>query len=463
METNLHGVVACHVMGSGKTRTAAACAHEFLCQNPQAYVIFVVKRAILPQFSAQVCAYFASYEMPTYRLLFTTFAKFANMTPSTRGNLLVVDEVHYANTHIAMASHVLSDVWQKSDNPTEYVTSGKIPAALLRGSTCAKKVLLLTGTPIINYVHDICNILAMVHGYTYPISPAKLSQMHKRAIQAPGSVWAEALRALFRNAFDFYPAMYPEQETDLGVYFPTCQYEDMCIPMNPVYLQAYRFIEKNMETRARARRKHPDESVEDHMHSAFYVGLRTAANATLGAAEIAAKTEWVANLISREHKNRFVVFSTFKKHGLLPLLKQLNAEGVKCTMVTGDTTHTDIESAVKKYNSHQARVMLISGAGAEGLDLHETDCVVLLESAWNENRLRQAVCRAVRHGSHGEGNKAVVRVVRMYHVKPSELDDARRGVLPFLQGERNSVDLFLKNYAAIKDRDVVQFWRFVKT
>lgn len=463
MHTHLHGLVACHVMGSGKTRTAAACALVFLQKNPSSRVIFVVKRAVMQQFVNEVMKYFQSHNRPTLALHFTTFTRFTNSPLDTRENMLIIDEVHYVNTHIALAWHgSLDTVWQHSTDPADFVSTGKAAASLIRASARAAKVLLLTGTPIVNYPKELANIIAMAHGYTYPVNATMFTNVYLSARKTPQNIYGEALRALFRNSFDFHPPCYPEQETDLGPYFPQCSYHDVCIPMDPQYLEAYRYIEQNMEVRARSRKKRADETLDDHLHSAFYVGLRTAANATLGAAEVAAKTKWVADKIVRQPDLRVVVFSSFKKHGLFPLFHSLKASRVPAVMVTGDSNEADIAQAVYEYNNHQARVLLISSAGAEGLDLRETDIVVLLESAWNENRLRQAVCRAVRHGSHSDGNKAMVHVIRLHHVKPVELKGGAPDTLPVLRGERNSVDLFLKNYAMRKDMAISKFWDFVK-
>jgi hypothetical protein len=52
------------------------------------------------------------------------------------------------------------------------------------------------------------------------------------------------------------------------------------------------------------------------------------------------------------------------------------------------------------YNSGKVPVLLISAAGAEGLDLKETRSLIILEPYWNDARLDQVKGRAVRYRSH---------------------------------------------------------------
>ena len=55
---------------------------------------------------------------------------------------------------------------------------------------------------------------------------------------------------------------------------------------------------------------------------------------------------------------------------------------------------------VEEYNEGKIKVLLVSGAGSQGLDLKGTKLVQLLEPHWNEARLSQATGRAARFQSH---------------------------------------------------------------
>ena len=61
---------------------------------------------------------------------------------------------------------------------------------------------------------------------------------------------------------------------------------------------------------------------------------------------------------------------------------------------------TEKDNQVYKYNKGINKVILISSAGAEGLDLKETRTVIILEPHWNQSRIEQVIGRAARYHSH---------------------------------------------------------------
>jgi SNF2 family DNA or RNA helicase len=55
---------------------------------------------------------------------------------------------------------------------------------------------------------------------------------------------------------------------------------------------------------------------------------------------------------------------------------------------------------VKDYNANKLRALLISSAGAEGLDLKGTRLLQILEPHFNKEKEKQIVGRAIRYQSH---------------------------------------------------------------
>ena len=65
------------------------------------------------------------------------------------------------------------------------------------------------------------------------------------------------------------------------------------------------------------------------------------------------------------------------------------------------------------------KVLLISGAGAEGLDLKGTQLVQIMEPHWNEARIKQVIGRGVRHQSHAHLPPEYQKVqVQRYYAAP---------------------------------------------
>lgn len=74
-----------------------------------------------------------------------------------------------------------------------------------------------------------------------------------------------------------------------------------------------------------------------------------------------------------------------------------------------------------RYNEGATRVLLLSAAGGEGLDLKETDEVHVMEPHWNDPVVQQVIGRAVRFRSHAD-TRTVVRVLRYCSVLPRNLE-----------------------------------------
>jgi ERCC4-related helicase len=77
---------------------------------------------------------------------------------------------------------------------------------------------------------------------------------------------------------------------------------------------------------------------------------------------------------------------------------------------------------VENFNDGVYDALLISSAGAEGLDLKKTTSVHILEPHWNNEKIEQVIGRAVRYDSHKglSKEKQVVEVYQYYAKKPIE-------------------------------------------
>lgn len=73
---------------------------------------------------------------------------------------------------------------------------------------------------------------------------------------------------------------------------------------------------------------------------------------------------------------------------------------IEYVSISGSSSLNTRKRAVDMFNSGETKVMFISAAGAEGLDLKETRYVVILEPHWNDERIKQVIGRAARYKSH---------------------------------------------------------------
>ena len=55
---------------------------------------------------------------------------------------------------------------------------------------------------------------------------------------------------------------------------------------------------------------------------------------------------------------------------------------------------------VNNYNEGKYKVLLLSSAGSESLDLKNTRQIHIMEPYWNEGKIIQVIGRAIRYKSH---------------------------------------------------------------
>ena len=149
--------------------------------------------------------------------------------------------------------------------------------------------------------------------------------------------------------------------------------------------------------------------------------------------------------------------------GIVPVMKWLNKVKIPYAHVTGDLGIEERGEAVSKYNSDEIKVLFISKAGSEGLDLKNTRYIIIMESAWNENSIEQIIGRGVRYKSHITlpKSKRNVIVYRLYTIKPIEYKHINKitssHLLELNEDTMMSVDLYLRNYSWLKQQELNKF------
>ena len=101
---------------------------------------------------------------------------------------------------------------------------------------------------------------------------------------------------------------------------------------------------------------------------------------------------------------KVVIYSNLIRGGLDVVAQGLKQKGVPFGAFIGSgrslgdqtVSHATRNQAVEDYKAGKLKVLLVSGAGAEGLDLKNTTGFFSLDGHWNPERIRQAEARAVR-------------------------------------------------------------------
>ena len=97
---------------------------------------------------------------------------------------------------------------------------------------------------------------------------------------------------------------------------------------------------------------------------------------------------------------RAVIYSNFLSSGVEPVVTELNRRGIKSEAFTGKLNDRQRKAMVDDLNKGRVKVLGLSPAGGEGLDLKGVKVVQLTEEHWTPERGLQAIGRSARYKSH---------------------------------------------------------------
>jgi superfamily II DNA or RNA helicase len=418
------GAIVVHSVGTGKTLTAVATAQCLLLNNKVKKVIVVTPTSLQENFKKQMKMYglketdFDFYHFYTIQKLVNDIEN-KKMT-SFDNSLLIIDEAHNLRT-----------------------IDGSRIEPILRYAKKAEKVLLLTATPLINYKYDIINLLSLIKG-TNPLSIDAFNNLSNDKTKK------KDLEEYLSDVFSFYIKDKPDPN------FPKKKILEIFLPMDNKYYKLYEEVEKGEVKRI------PD--FKDKNIQVFYNGLRRASNIL---EKNSPKVDWIINKFVSEPNAKYVIFSHFLNMGIKPIMKYLDSKKINYGYVTGDLSINQRQQSVDNYNSDKSKIIFVSKAGSEGLDLKNTTYIIVMESGWNLSSIEQVIGRGVRYKSHESlpESKRKVTVYKLILVKPEEYKHINKITDNYLldyKGQMISVDLYLRNYAWLKQQQIIKFFKILQ-
>lgn len=422
---NNRGVIVVHSVGTGKTLTAIATAQCLLYNDIIKNVIVVTPTSLQQNFINQMMMYgvesqdiYNNYTFYTIQGIVNAIQNKDVVSPSN--SLIIIDEAHNLRK----------------------INSSRFDV-IFKYSKKASKIMLLTATPLINYKYDIINLISLANA-DKPISIDSFNKMINSDNETE-------LHEYINDVFSFYVK-------DKSVYdpnFPSYKIIEIFLPMNELYNKIYSNVEKGQVS------KIPDFKGKN-IH-VFYNGLRRASNII---DKKSPKVNWIIKKIKSEKKSKFVIFSHFINMGIKPIMDWLDTHNIDYGHVTGDLTIEERQDSVTKYNNDDLKILFISKAGSEGLDLKGTTFVIIMEPSWNENSIEQIIGRGIRYKSHINLPKYRQNVIvyKLYCIKPHEYKNINNITSNYLLEYKNemlSVDLYLRNYSWLKQQEIISFFNLL--
>jgi SNF2 family DNA or RNA helicase len=385
------GIIAFFGTGTGKSITALT---TIRCLKLPA--ILILPPAVIGGFEREINRLDEIKELPisiySYGQFINQYDKIGNKL--VNGKLLIMDEAHNLRSF------------------------GTTTVKMIMAFSHAKKRLLLTGTPLQNEPMDILALLCMINADPLKNIDSAIKYFKSELIQFQlylsefeNKKRAEELEELLEDKTIYYAV-----NLDTNPKFPSVKEKYIKIPMSRAYQHEYEIIETGKQKELPADYKGINLAV-------FYNGLRRATN------KVKVESPKISSImkIIKEYLNnnrKVIVYSTWQDAGIGIIKKKLLDLGIKCSIVSGEESQTAKSKAVKDYNSNINPVILITKAGAAGLDLKETRCVIIMEPHWNEELIKQVIGRAARYESHitlpeSQRNVTVYRFILYRNDKPS--------------------------------------------
>lgn len=371
---------------------------------------------------------------------------------------------------------VVFDEAQRGRNP------GTGPEKLLREAMHAKHRLLLSASPTYNQPENLAPLLNAAAGRkVLPDDPAIFRAAFVGQKVDQPSLWLQAKGKLLGHEIrsDPYPALINRERLVqaakgyVDVFrgstegYPEKLEEDHFVEMSPKQMELYDFAAGKMPwyLRAKIRSGLPLTKQESSELNAFQGALRQVSNTPRGfdqsitdedehehSPKINKVIEHLTEARANDPNHRGIIYSNYLDSGVFPLSRALNKAGIAHHIFTGAVPTQRRAEMVKDYNEGRVPVLLLSGAGSEGLDLKGTKTIQLLEPHWNPERTKQVEGRGIRYLSHAHLPEAErkVRVMRYHSTLPKSVGDRAGWFLG--KDPPKSIDEYLKHMSKEKGR-----------
>lgn len=387
------GLVVAHGLGSGKTLSAIAAADA----------------TGLPTTVVVPAALQANYkkELEKHRKEKATGVDISSLQQLSRSklppdlskNLLIIDEAHRLREPSGKGRQIFN----------------KLPS---------NKRLLLTGSPLYNHPADLASLVNLAsREHLLPSDRAGFEHAFTRKERTNPGFFARlrgvkpSERRVIKNVRPLQNILnkwvdYHEGGADE---FPRSTSNIIKVPMSPLQQNVNDALLDKAPFWVRYKIKNglPPSKQEASQLNAFLTMQRQVANSPQAYSEGMSTAEAVQhspkiqtafnNFKSELEKNpahKAVVYSNYLKSGLDPYKHLLETHNIPYGVFSGQIPKKEREQLVQDYNNNKIKALLVSSAGAEGLDLKDTRQIQLLDPHFNEEKINQVTGRGIRFRSH---------------------------------------------------------------
>ncbi len=471
--TDARGILLYHSVGSGKTLTSISIAEEFRKLGRD--IIILSSKSLQNNYKKEISTYLKmqstensneeeqniinQYKFVTSNAknmiqslddkltsFISKFKKDDDSLVSLDNKIIIIDEAHNLLNSIVNGSKIANEFYDIIMNAKNI------------------KLILMTGTPIINNPFEISVAFNMIYGKIknnntkkdyYTILPEYYTDFQKYFIdQSTNSIknvdkFKNRIFGLVSYYGDMYNKILKSIKEDIKEIKTKDNYPDrlpikietieMSLLQNIEYMKA-RDIEKKETSKFYGRNEIIHVTIDyditggsivkekNNVSTSYRIKSRQLSNIYIPDVheltihnfnKYSPKLVKVFDNIKKNHKNQIsLVYSTFIEYGLNSFINYLKLNNytdyledsdnnsLHYALFSGQQSMEEREKIVKLCNSEENKngslisILLISKSGAEGLDLKNIRSVHILEPYWNYSLIEQIIARAVRYKSH---------------------------------------------------------------
>ena len=383
------GIILFHKMGSGKTISSLYAAIKF--NKP---TIIIGPRSSKKSFLDDLDKLSTIMNISMENFKFYSYKKIINILLSNfdllKDKTVIIDESHHLRSQTSLMMHIINNL------------------------VLSYKIILLTGTPIINHPIDLCVLVNIVkNAEVFTIDKTLFDFYYVDRIDNFNSDSksndiilklknTSEIKNKLSNAISFYE---PDNinSIKIDILYPE-------VPLSKIQLIEYKkYIAKlinpiskrivHLETDINAEDFNIDFiSLDTKKKNSFLVATRQLSN-TIDNDPSSPKILEVIKCIL-EGPRPVVVYSNFLANGIFPISIQLNKYQISYRIIKGTTSEDKMNIIINDYNNRIFDVLLISSAASESISLLNTRQMHILEPHFNEAKINQVIGRAIRYKSH---------------------------------------------------------------
>jgi superfamily II DNA or RNA helicase len=362
------GIILYHSTGSGKTLTALYGAYQFNYS-----IIIIGTKSSKKTFRDNI----EKAEMDKSRFTFYTFAKIKVLLESDismlKNHTVIVDEAHNIRN--------------------ENLHNLYIASAL----SISKKVILLTATPVINYLNDLSVLVNIIKGEdTLPTDHLLFDQMFYDEDNQV-LINQDILFSKLQKCISYYKMEDDENYPRSTVHYINVEMSHQQVAEYIFYIRKILYDDKG--TTDTIDILNIDYGLLPSKKKNFFLNVTRQLSNTVKNDSTSPKIIEIYQKIV-EGPSPSIVYSNYLKNGIYTLAELLEKNNIKYRAITGHITDDKLNLIVDNYNKGAYQVLLISSAGSESLDLKSTRQIHIMEPHWNESRINQVIGRSIRYQSH---------------------------------------------------------------